>query len=422
MTDKPRRIVLAAPGYGHQTAAAGRGIWRACRDMSSVTVPHLNSSLLAANFNNLWCVALNQAESGDGVDYFAMIHSDIGPDDFWLDTLIEELESQKLDVLGVAVPIKDQRGLTSLAIDGDGTWRPKCRITMKEVASLPETFTCDDVGGSLLLNTGCWVCKFDLEWCRKVYFTINDRIVFNKANNRYQAECEPEDWFFSRLLHEQGLKLGATRKIRLMHRGEIDFSNQLHWGKKFDDEYGLTESVIPKQTFPFDVLGWLAKDEGDELSELCCGKDVLEIGSYCGRSSIRIAQTAKSLVCSDYFDGRGTAEPRDTRSDFWRNVTEYGVADKITEHNPDDELPVGAFDVVFIDADHSKDAVASDIEKAMAALKPGGLLAFHDYQSQLDPGVTEAVDEFIAKGGELLKHVNTLAVVRPPVPVLSKGR
>jgi urease accessory protein len=38
----------------------------------------------------------------------------------------------------------------------------------------------------------------------------------------------------------------------------------------------------------------------------------------------------------------------------------------------------------------------------MAALKPGGLLAFHDYRSAIDPGVTEAVAEFIESGGDNL--------------------
>jgi hypothetical protein len=34
--------------------------------------------------------------------------------------------------------------------------------------------------------------------------------------------------------------------------------------------------------------------------------------------------------------------------DFWRNVTEYGVAEKIAERDPDADLPINAFDVVFI--------------------------------------------------------------------------
>jgi hypothetical protein len=51
-----RRVFLGMPGYGKQTAAAGRGFWRACADMSQVHNPYENGSLLAANFNSLWCI------------------------------------------------------------------------------------------------------------------------------------------------------------------------------------------------------------------------------------------------------------------------------------------------------------------------------------------------------------------------------
>lgn len=240
---KTTRTFLGMPGYGKQTAAAGRGLWRACRDMGGVAVMYRNGSLLAANFNGLWCSALNAVHHGEPIKYFAMLHDDIGPQDFWLDDLIAELEENDLDVLGVVVPIKDHKGLTSIAIDGDDTWRPKCRLTMSEVYNLPQTFTSEHVGGPLLINTGCWVCKFDMSWARKVHFTINDRIVFNSALDRYMPEVEPEDWFFSRLCHELDLKIGATTKIQIEHRGEVDFTNTRPWGHEFDSEF-VTESQV----------------------------------------------------------------------------------------------------------------------------------------------------------------------------------
>jgi SAM-dependent methyltransferase len=418
-----KRTFLGMPGYGKQTAAAGRGLWRARRDMTSVAVEYRQGSLLAANFNALWCGALNLAHRGDDVSYFAMLHYDIGPQDFWLDAMIEELEAKNLDVLGVAVPIKDSHGLTSLAIDGDSTWRPKCRLTMSEVLQLPETFTSADIGGPLLLNTGCWVCRFNPEWARKISFTVNDRIVFNRATDRYEAEVEPEDWYFSRLLHEMGLKVGATRKIRIDHRGEIDFSNDRAWGKPFDSAY-VPASQLPVQ-FPAEVPGWLQPEEGAALAELSRGKRVLEIGSFCGRSTLCIARTAASVAAVDFFDGRATPQPGDTSSAFGANLKRYGVDGKVRAFHPSDPLP-GQFGFVFIDGDHSREAVEADIEKALAVLEPGGLIAFHDYRlapgqhdGGWDPGVTEAVDALVARGGEIIATHKTLAVVRPPVLVLA---
>ena len=237
-------IFLGMPGYGKQTAGAGRGLWLASRNMDAVFVQQSAGSLLASNFNGLWCSALNLMLDGTPVKYFAMLHDDVAPEDFWLDKLIEELEAKQLDVLSVVIPIKDTKGLTSTAIDGGEKWRPKCRLTMAEVMSLPETFTGEDIGGGLLVNTGCWVCRFDAEWVKSARFTINDRIVLNESTGRYEAQVEPEDWFFSRQCNRIGLKIGATRKIAVSHRGEGDFSNQRVWGQKFDMA-AVTESQLP---------------------------------------------------------------------------------------------------------------------------------------------------------------------------------
>lgn len=240
-----RRIFLGMPGYGKQTAAAGRAFWRASA-RSAVSTMYSCGSLLACNFNKLWCEALNMAHQGDPFEYFAMLHDDIGCEDFWLDTLIDELEDKQLDVLGVVVPIKDMRGVTSIALQhGDDNWNPECRLTMHDVYELPETFTSEDVGGlPLLLNTGCWVAKWDQEWCRKVHFEINDRIVFDRTTQSYRPEVESEDWYFSRLLNELGLRIGATRKIAVKHEGDVEFANTHVWGtEEFDNESNVYKRV-----------------------------------------------------------------------------------------------------------------------------------------------------------------------------------
>lgn len=134
-----RRVYLGMPGYGRMTAAAGVGLLRACANMDNVLCHYQCGSLLASNFNQLWCGALNLVTSGERVDYFAMLHDDIGPEPNWLDTLIDELEAKQLDILGVAVPIKDTRGETSLALHRDGdNWNPAGRLTMHDIHQLPD--------------------------------------------------------------------------------------------------------------------------------------------------------------------------------------------------------------------------------------------------------------------------------------------
>lgn len=248
---EPGRVFLAMPGYGSMTAAAARAFWFACRERKPIH-SYKCGSLLAANFNMLWCEALNMQRDGVNIEYFAMLHDDMGARDFWLDTLIEELEAEQLDMLGVVAPIKDGHGLTSIALasDDDSTWHIHGRLTMEEIHQLPETFTSHDTGRPILLNTGCWVIRFDPAYTNRLHFTINDRIVFNKATDRYEVEVESEDWYFSRLAHENNLRIGATRKVPVAHRGAIDFGNELPWGDWSYDKEHLQASSLPQLENP----------------------------------------------------------------------------------------------------------------------------------------------------------------------------
>jgi hypothetical protein len=351
---------------------------------------------------------------------------------------VGEMEARDLDVLGVAAPIKDTRGVTSVALaHPDGSpWRVKCRLTMREVFRLPETFTSADVGAPLLLNTGLWACRFDEEWARLVSFTINDRIVWNTVTGRYEVECESEDWYFSRLLHEMGRRVGCTRKVRLAHAGGMRFTNTNPWGRDDFDSAHVTESQIPASAadgfrFPHDVAGWLTYDEGHALYDLSRDKRVLEIGSYCGRSTCCVAQSAASVACVDPFDGRATGVPGETFDAFLENCERYGVSGKVKGllGTSADVLPIlpHRFDLVFIDGAHDRESVETDIRLSLPLLAPGGLLAFHDYRPAAgfhdgrdDPGVREAVGGLLAAGGELISTHGTLAVVRPPAMVPSE--
>jgi len=427
-----RHVFLGMPGYSTITGGAARGYWRCSRlPESRICYQHTCGSLLAANFNNLWASALSRVHSGHRLDYFAMQHADIEPQDYWLDTLIDEMEARDLDVLGVVAPIKDTKGVTSLAVahDSGDPWRIHARITMREIFNLPLTFTSEDLGGRpLLLNTGLWVCRFDFEKMKRLHFTINDRIVFDTKADQFAAQCEPEDWYFSRLCHEQGLKIGATRKIKLTHRGEAAFPNDQVWGEPYDSAW-TSQSVVPADPDGFelpDINGWLTFVEGRELSRLARGKRVLEIGSYWGLSTVCLARTASHVVAVDPHDGRGTAAPEDTYRRFLGNLERHGVGDKVTTIRATTEEIVPnsfgePFDLVFVDGGHDAESVAKDIAFALEVLAPGGLIAVHDYDA-VDPDVTAAVDGLILRGSKLVSVSESLAVVSPPAPFTQKGK
>lgn len=249
-------IYLGMPCTESMTVGAATGFHRCTRRQSHrVELLPMGSSLACSNFNRFWCGAMNAARKGP-VDYAAMIHSDIEPQEFWLDPAIDELEATGLDVLGVVAPIKDPRGRTSIAIahESGDTWRIQQRLTMKEVFRLPQTFTSDDVGGPLLINTGLWVCRFNMAWAPRIFFTVNDRIMIDPTSGDYIVQVEPEDWFFSRLCHDLGLKIGCTRKIALGHRGTMVFTNQEPWGRDDFDKEWATQSFLDAPADPWDAF------------------------------------------------------------------------------------------------------------------------------------------------------------------------
>lgn len=178
--------------------------------------------------------------------------------------------------------------------------------------------------------------------------------------------------------------------------------------------------------FPKGIRGWLLESEGRKLAELASGKRVLEIGSFCGRSAVCMAQTAESVVCIDPFNSARTSENGDTFEEFAGNLRNYGLENKVTAYRGSTgeispTLPADSFDLVFIDGAHDFASIALDVAAAERLLVQGGLIAFHDYRQSPgefdgrdDPDVKEAVETYIAAGAELLETVGTIAVVKPP--------
>ena len=75
--------------------------------------------------------------------------------------------------------------------------------------------------------------------------------------------------------------------------------------------------------------------------------------------------------------------------------------------------PANPIDFVFIDGDHSYDACRADIEAWTPFVKPGGVIAFHDFGSRAD-GVTRAIFEAIKAGkfSEIVGQANTIIAFR----------
>jgi hypothetical protein len=238
-----RKVFLAFPCYGLVHFEAVEACYRACAQ-TPVALYRSQDSRLPHNFNKLWCAALNSRKQ-HGWTHFAMLHSDVAPEAGWLDALIDEQERLGVEVMAAVIPIKDGRGLTST-----GVWNPEIgqvrRLTMAEVMQLPETFTAYDVADllqpgkrvrvdmPLMVNTGCWVCRWDAFWPEKVVWRFVDE-VWRGEDGRFEARTMSEDWDMSRQMAELGVKVGVTRKVLLVHYGPEGWTNVQAWGDYQED-------------------------------------------------------------------------------------------------------------------------------------------------------------------------------------------
>ena len=196
-------------------------------------------------FNLLWGAAMQLADQGI-VTHAAMLHSDVQAEDYWLDKLLDEMEKSGADVVSAVIPLKGPEGVTSTAIDDpDNPWRPLRRLCMREIVSLPKTFSAEDAGypnNALLINTGCWLADLrkpfwretDEEGVCRFYFEQIDRL--RHVDGKWIIERQSEDWVASRMLAELGAVVRATYAVKVAHHGRAHWINQGAWGTWEEDK------------------------------------------------------------------------------------------------------------------------------------------------------------------------------------------
>ena len=199
--------------------------------VSNVDTFEISTSLLTQAFNRCWVEALNKrepSENNPGVTHFLLMHADVVPVEFnWLQQLWEEFERNHCKVLSVAIPIKNDIGLTSIGMETENLWRPR-RLTMTEIMDMPCTWTSPNV----LVNTGLLLVDFTEPWVENICFTINDKI--HKPNGKWVTEVESEDWNFSRQCRALGIDLWVTRRVAVQHMGRSQWRNDVKWGQPVD--------------------------------------------------------------------------------------------------------------------------------------------------------------------------------------------
>ncbi len=144
--------------------------------------------------------------------------------------------------------------------------------------------------------------------------------------------------------------------------------------------------------FISEVEGHLNPDEASLLEKLAseviegC---IVEIGSFRGKSTIRLANGARLSGCEVYavdphdpFNDNGTWFGIEDRAVFLRNILDAGVADIVKPVYLPSHLASFGFDkrigLLFIDGDHTYEGAKQDVLDWTPLVESGGLIAFHD--------------------------------------------
>ena len=201
-----------------------------------------------------------------------------------------------------------------------------------------------------------------------------------------------------------------------------------HYGAPPAERSGAPDALAPQLFLTLPILekmclieGWLEDAEAELLIAALTravvnhpdAPAVVEIGSYCGRSTVALGSAAAAADPSgkvrihaiDPHDGvvgamdRGLIRMPPTLGKFRRNISLAGLGDRV------ECIPKRAFEVewsqpiclLYIDGLHDYANVARDFHQFAPSVAPGGFVAFHDYASYW-PGVKTFVDELLAGG------------------------
>ena len=192
----------------------------------------------------------------------------------------------------------------------------------------------------------------------------------------------------------------------------------------------LIDPIIEKMR---PIEGWLADAEARLLigvtryavKALPNVHAIVEIGSYCGKSTVVIAGALSlgnvaaetKVYAIDPHEGEvgasdsGVYQMTETLEVFRRNIAEAGakaLVEPVVEYsyNVEWNQPIS---LLFIDGLHDYENVSQDFNHFEPWVADGGLVAFHDYAPYF-PGVKTFVDELLSSG-RYTKVENVLSLI-----------
>lgn len=179
-------------------------------------------------------------------------------------------------------------------------------------------------------------------------------------------------------------------------------------------------AVVPPQAVrilhPMPYLGDVTTYELYALNSLVRAlgpKNIFEVGTLHGRTTVNLLENADQLetlytldILEELPANKFSSHPRVAK-----------VKRIVTDSRKLDTGPyAGKMDLIFIDADHTFDAVVNDSQKALEMLSPNGCVVWHDYTAVID--TKNACNQFIRQHPErrfVQIEDTTLLVMLPAV-------
>lgn len=136
-------------------------------------------------------------------------------------------------------------------------------------------------------------------------------------------------------------------------------------------------------------------------------RSVLEIGCFRGVSTEFWLLHCARVVAVDPWEDPGI------HRQFQQRCGGYPALEKIRGTSPTAiaDLAPPSFDLVYIDGDHSYEAVLLDVRAAIGLVRDGGFIGGHDYEGSATPGVKMAVEELLGTPPHVFSDMSWLVPI-----------
>lgn len=155
------------------------------------------------------------------------------------------------------------------------------------------------------------------------------------------------------------------------------------------------------------IQGWFNHSEAYDflISKVPFGGSFVELGAWLGKSTAYLCDNSRDVIVTVVDTWKGTEEYLDsyyklakTEDVYQMYLDNMGLRDRVdlrmTSKEAAKKFKRNSLDVVFIDLDHSYEAVKEDIQLWLPKVKKGGYIAGDDYHENWR-GVIKAVDELL---------------------------